>query len=475
MIKNLYVIVNPYSGIAEDAAGIITQALAKYDFSYKLATVKTPPEAYELARAVDSANYDALAVYGGDGTVIAVYKAIHNKRLPVIILPGGTANVLARELGLTDINDIIRMVAEDHYVIRYHDIALANEKPLVLNLHFGGWADALKQTPSAAKKVVGQLAYYYSAFKVVAQLQSQSYRLTIDNHTITEQAYAVIIANAGYQNAMGVPLWPKAHGRGQLQVAIVRRKKFAALARWYIRRLAGAGDQKVIATFQAKNVTVLGAPAEMIFDDERMSAKFPLEIKPSPAAVMVIAPARPYGGIIKSAQQKVQLLLYRASDHIIRNFSGRAGSRFSHVGPGLYLGGQLGPAGFKELLDWGVTGIVSMRRSKPLAVPKGLQLLHLPTTDWEPPSLDALHQGVQFIEEHINKGGAVYVHCRLGEGRGPSMAAAYLISRGMRTVDAISHLQRYRPFARPNSRQIRQLARFEEACRQAEDSNSIPG
>jgi diacylglycerol kinase family enzyme len=469
MIKKIYVIANPASGIAEDALGKITRALDRHGLSYRLDTAKTPPEAYELAKNVDPTQYDALAVYGGDGTVIAVYKAVYDKRLPVIILPGGTANVLARELRLTNIDAIIKMVAEDHYIIRYHDIALANNQPLVLNLHFGGWAEALKSTPATVKRLLGKLAYYISALKMAVEVEAEPYRLTIDNHDIAEDAYTVIIANAGYQNVAGVSLWPKAHGRGQLQVAIVKSKRITDLWRWYIRRLVGAGDQKVIATYQAQSVVVHQAPPEMIFDDDHMTTRLPLAIMPSPAAVMAIAPARAAGGPLRTTWQKLLLAGFRAGDHLARIFTGRAGGRFSHVGPGLYLGGQLGPTGFQELIDWGVTGIISMRTSQPLAVPKGLKLLHLPTTDWEPPSLEALQQGVKFINEQIKSGGAVYVHCRLGEGRGPGMAAAYLISRGMRTVDAIGHLQRYRPFARPNARQIRQLARFEEDCRKQQN------
>ncbi|HSH31353.1 MAG TPA: dual specificity protein phosphatase, partial [Candidatus Saccharimonadales bacterium] len=66
----------------------------------------------------------------------------------------------------------------------------------------------------------------------------------------------------------------------------------------------------------------------------------------------------------------------------------------------------------------------------------------------------------QFIAEQIRAGGAVYIHCRLGEGRGPTVAAAYLISQGMRPEDALAHLRRFRPFARPNKKQVRQLIRF---------------
>ncbi|MBA3551153.1 dual specificity protein phosphatase family protein, partial [Patescibacteria group bacterium] len=58
-------------------------------------------------------------------------------------------------------------------------------------------------------------------------------------------------------------------------------------------------------------------------------------------------------------------------------------------------------------------------------------------------------------------GGKVYIHCRFGEGRGPTMAIAYLISTGLTLEHAIELVKKVRIFIRPTVVQIEQLKKFE--------------
>ncbi len=57
----------------------------------------------------------------------------------------------------------------------------------------------------------------------------------------------------------------------------------------------------------------------------------------------------------------------------------------------------------------------------------GIEHLRLPTVDFTPPNLDLIEQGVAFIEEHMGKGGTVYVHCKAGRARCATVALCWLI------------------------------------------------
>jgi protein-tyrosine phosphatase len=91
-----------------------------------------------------------------------------------------------------------------------------------------------------------------------------------------------------------------------------------------------------------------------------------------------------------------------------------------------------------------------------------MKVLHLPTPDQQPPKLSDLAKGAKFIAEEIQEGGKVYVHCAHGEGRGPSMVIAYLISTGMTYEDGYEQVRKVRRFIRPTSTQIQQLKEFEK-------------
>ena len=88
-------------------------------------------------------------------------------------------------------------------------------------------------------------------------------------------------------------------------------------------------------------------------------------------------------------------------------------------------------------------------------------LLHLPTPDQEAPSIEQLKNGVSFIESEIKNKGKVYIHCKHGEGRGPTMAIAYLIYSGMTYDDAYASVKKVRTFIYPTLVQIERLKEFE--------------
>jgi protein-tyrosine phosphatase len=86
--------------------------------------------------------------------------------------------------------------------------------------------------------------------------------------------------------------------------------------------------------------------------------------------------------------------------------------------------------------------------------------LHLPTVDDTAPTLDHLREGVAFIAEEMERGGAVYVHCGSGVGRAPALAAAYFVSTGVEPEEAWNRIRAVRPFVRPTLPQIEQIHRF---------------
>lgn len=153
----------------------------------------------------------------------------------------------------------------------------------------------------------------------------------------------------------------------------------------------------------------------------------------------------------------------RAIDHTFRRITGKPRASKSLITPQIFLGGQYKQSGLKTLQAWGVTAVVSMRMTQPQEYidSNWLSVLHLPTPDQTAPSLEQLAQGVAFIKKHIDAGGKAYIHCHHGEGRGPTMTAAYLISTGMTLDDALTEICKVRNFIRPTESQIARLREFE--------------
>ncbi len=101
------VIVNPYAGRWAGRAAIpqIERTLRHLDYPFELVTTERPDHALELARAAAEAGYSPVIAVGGDGTISEVMNGLMQAAAgdvagPLGIIPVGSANDLARQLGL---------------------------------------------------------------------------------------------------------------------------------------------------------------------------------------------------------------------------------------------------------------------------------------------------------------------------------------------------------------------------------------
>jgi diacylglycerol kinase family enzyme len=78
---------------------VIERALAS-EFKVQLVRTKRKEHAMHLARGAIHEGFDAVAAFGGDGTVNEVANGLAGSAVPMAIIPGGGTNVLARSLGI---------------------------------------------------------------------------------------------------------------------------------------------------------------------------------------------------------------------------------------------------------------------------------------------------------------------------------------------------------------------------------------
>jgi diacylglycerol kinase family enzyme len=162
---------------------------------------------------------DVVLVAGGDGTVRAVSEAIAGTGVPLAILPSGTGNLLARNLGLPlgDPDEMIRAALGDfrHPI----DIGWAritredgteSEHAFVVLAGIGLDADMIANTRSDLKKSVGWIAYVDGAARSLPRAKPFRTVYQIDEGRLhTHRAYSVLFANCGTLPA-GIALIPEA-------------------------------------------------------------------------------------------------------------------------------------------------------------------------------------------------------------------------------------------------------------------------
>lgn len=160
---------------------------------FALYASSTPEEAEGLAAKFAAEGEPVVIAAGGDGTLNAVVRGLAGSETALGVLPTGTMNVFARELGIP-FNNIRRAfeVIEEGYV-RKIDLFHVNGAPFVQMAGVGYDAQVIEETTWETKKMFGPLAYLFSAVKVLGEDPPRMLVKTSDGRT--EEGVCVIAGN----------------------------------------------------------------------------------------------------------------------------------------------------------------------------------------------------------------------------------------------------------------------------------------
>ena len=172
-----------------------------------LETTPADPGRGQATRAAD-AGVDLVIAAGGDGTVTSCSAGLAGRGVPLAILPAGTGNLLAVNLGIP----LERPSALDIALTgsdRKIDLGMANGRPFVIMAGLGVDAKMLRSTSEAAKKRFGYAAYVLSALRHLGDRPLRVAVRTDGGRPKRYSATGIIIGNVGWLNR-GIRLLPEA-------------------------------------------------------------------------------------------------------------------------------------------------------------------------------------------------------------------------------------------------------------------------
>jgi diacylglycerol kinase (ATP) len=202
MKSSIILICNPAAkSMSEAKIERACRLLEQKDYRVELLLTKQRGEAEQFAKdAVKRAPIVIIAA-GGDGTFNEVANGMAGSEIPMAILPLGTTNVLAKELGIPDTVEGALEVAlkKTPKSVSLGKIGIARDSSpgsryFILMAGIGFDGEAVYGINETFKKISGKGAYIYSGVNTLLRFDPDELTVTVDGKTHT--ASSVIVGNA---------------------------------------------------------------------------------------------------------------------------------------------------------------------------------------------------------------------------------------------------------------------------------------
>lgn len=225
------VILNPVAGTLDPGTvrQTIERHLAGHDWAYDIHETSAREDTAAVVRqALCQQDYSLVVAAGGDGTISTVADGMLHSELPVAILPVGTTNTLAQELGVPlNIEEACRLLTEEHSLMDLDGMQVG-EQIFLLHISIDLFALTIEKTERRAKQRFGRIAYLWTALTQWLGYQPCRFILSTDGQPPRRlRAASVFLTNIG---AIGMPpfYWGP-HIRpddGLLDICIIRARTF---------------------------------------------------------------------------------------------------------------------------------------------------------------------------------------------------------------------------------------------------------
>ncbi len=295
--RRLVVIYNPTAGMrAQRRVRAMVTALNELGAVTTLSETRARGHAQELAHAAVSADCDAIVAAGGDGTINEIANGLAGAPLPLAILPLGTANVLAAEIGLPRrVGALAQLAAfgpvREVWPGEVVTPGAASGRLFLLMAGVGFDASVIEHLDLGLKRRIGKGAYAASIFGRVVRYRRTSYDVLVDGEPASPPA-SLVAARAHFYGGRYILAPAASLEAHRLDVVMFKRSGRRAvldyLAAMGVGRLAQRKDIRIVAADCVDIAGPLGAPVHV---DGDICARLPVTIRLAERPLFLIAPA----------------------------------------------------------------------------------------------------------------------------------------------------------------------------------------
>ncbi|HET8649919.1 MAG TPA: diacylglycerol kinase family protein [Gemmatimonadales bacterium] len=283
-------------GIAIEA---VATALGYGGWNVEVALTAGPGDARRLAEAGVANDMEMVVVFGGDGTTMQAAAALVGTEIPLGIIPGGTGNLLAGNLRIPPIPlDAVEALLRSSP--RPFDLGRVERAD---GVHYfavacGAGYDArvMAGTPTELKRAWGMGAYVATTFRLLGELQSHLYRITVDGVVHETRAALALVANCGEvippRIRLGAQVRPD---DGILDLVVMRADGLGDSVRavWQLLRERSdlADEKSYVDWLRGREIRIETDPIQPVQLDGEPGGETPFTAAIVPSALRILLPA----------------------------------------------------------------------------------------------------------------------------------------------------------------------------------------
>ena len=247
-------------------------------------------------KAIASRGEELVVVGGGDGTISAAASALAGTETLLGILPLGTLNHFARDLGIPDeLEDAAKLIAERSE--RRVDVADMNGRTFINNSAIGLYPLMVVDRDSQRKRLgrSKRLAMIVASIRTLVRFGHQRLILTVNDQEGVVDTPLLFVGNNDYRVDIGGPGERESLDAGHLFVLVMRKKTRSGLIAAGVRALFNRNRPDDMVALEGVGRLRVSSRKPMLavsLDGEVIGAETPLDYRIRGKALRVIAPRR---------------------------------------------------------------------------------------------------------------------------------------------------------------------------------------
>ena len=243
--------------------------------------------AARISKICGKSRFDAVLVSGGDGTVRAVVSSSWQQKIPLGLIPSGTGNVLAHEIGQPfDSQGIVDVLLHGPEI--EFQASQINGQPFLLMAGIGFDAEVISGLNLATKQRVGKLAY---AWPIIRALQAQPEEFAVEIDGAKRQATWLIATRVShYAGSFNIAKRANLRQPGMIAVVFEAKTRLGRLQELYALVSSKIKGQKSIKMFACHDINVFSTKPRAIHADGDKAGITPAKISTGYPTVRLIVP-----------------------------------------------------------------------------------------------------------------------------------------------------------------------------------------